>query len=64
MPTHRAVKIITGSFQGVLRVHLPHERGFKPEDALLELQLDAPILQLAAGCFLGCVLGLIGLALV
>jgi Bardet-Biedl syndrome 9 protein len=48
-----AAKLITGSLQGKLRVHLPHQRGFKEEDALLELQLEAAILQLEAGRFSG-----------
>lgn len=50
-----AVKIITGSIQGVLRVHQPHQQGYHIEDILLEVQLDSSILQLAAGNFLGCV---------
>jgi Bardet-Biedl syndrome 9 protein len=51
-----AVKIVTGSLQGVLRVHQPHQQGYNIEDILLEAQLDSSILQLAAGNFLGCVL--------
>jgi hypothetical protein len=49
-----AVKVITGSLQGVLRVHQP-KQGYTIEDILLETQLDSSILQLAAGNFLGCV---------
>lgn len=47
-----AVKVITGSLQGVLRVHQP-KQGYTIEDILLETQLDGSILQLAAGNFLG-----------
>eukprot|EP00877_Chromochloris_zofingiensis_P007512 jgi/Chrzof1/3013/Cz12g08070.t1 len=47
------VKIITGSLQGVLRVHLPHRQDCKVEDILLEQELEAAILQLEAGRFLG-----------
>lgn len=47
------VKIITGSLQGVLRVHQPHQQGYSIEDILLEAQLNSSILQLAAGNFLG-----------
>lgn len=50
-----AVKVITGSLQGVLRVHQPHQQGYHIEDILLEAQLDSSILQLAAGNFLGYV---------
>uniref|UniRef100_A0A383VDZ0 PTHB1 N-terminal domain-containing protein n=1 Tax=Tetradesmus obliquus TaxID=3088 RepID=A0A383VDZ0_TETOB len=46
-------KIITGSLQGMLRVHLPHQRGYHVEDMLLETELEGSILQLAAGNFLG-----------
>lgn len=46
-----AVKVVTGSFQGVLRVYLPKERDFKVEDVLLEIELDQAILQLEAGVF-------------
>lgn len=51
-PVH-VVKIITGSLQGVLRVHLPHRQDCKVEDILLEQELEAAILQLEAGRFLG-----------
>jgi hypothetical protein len=49
------VKVITGSLQGVLRVHQPHQQGYHIEDILLEAQLDSSILQLAAGNFMGYV---------
>lgn len=49
-----AAKLVTGSLQGVLRVHKPHGRGFRPEDCLLEAQLEAGILQIKAGRFAGC----------
>ncbi|WIA14131.1 hypothetical protein OEZ85_002674 [Tetradesmus obliquus] len=51
--TNGNAKIITGSLQGVLRVHLPHQRGYHVEDMLLETELERSILQLAAGNFLG-----------
>lgn len=45
---------MTGSFAGVLRVHLPRERGYRAEDLLLETELEGgPILGLAAGRFTG-----------
>lgn len=47
------VKIITGSLQGNLRIYAPRERDYKPEDLLLELELDQAILQLALGKFAG-----------
>lgn len=53
------VKVITGSLQGVLRVHQPHQQGYHIEDILLEAQLDSSILQLAAGNFMGYVVVLI-----
>ena len=34
---------------GILRIYQPRSKGFKPDDLLLELQLDAPVLQLGAG---------------
>lgn len=48
--TH-AVKIITGSLQGNLRMYLPKERDYRPEDLLLEQELEQAILQIAAGRF-------------
>lgn len=47
-----AVKIVTGSLQGVLRVHQPHQAGCQIEDILLEAELGSSILQVAAGNFL------------
>lgn len=46
-----AVHIITGSFQGRLRVYLPQTRSFQAEDALLEVDLHSAILQLEVGRF-------------
>ncbi len=43
-----ADKLISGSLHGVLRIHSPSQRGLRPEDALLELKLGSPILQLEA----------------
>lgn len=50
--TDGSVKIITGSFQGVLRVHHPVKAGFRIEDLLLEQDLGAPILQVSVGRFI------------
>jgi hypothetical protein len=50
---HAAVCIVTGSLQGMLRVHVPHGRGFHAEDCLLETKLEGGILQLEAGRFAG-----------
>lgn len=49
----RTAKLVTGSLEGVLRVHLPHGRGYHLEDCLLETQLEAGILQLEIGRFAG-----------
>ena len=48
-----ACKVATGSFAGMLRLYYPREREYRVEDLMLESNLDAPILQLAAGAFLG-----------
>jgi Bardet-Biedl syndrome 9 protein len=45
-------KIITGSFQGFLRIFTPKQQGYKVDD-LMEFQLDEPILQIEAGRFVG-----------
>lgn len=45
-------KLVTGSFNGMLRVFLPKSREFKIEDLLAEEQLEFPILQLAVGKFM------------
>ena len=50
-PPRCTAKIITGSFQGNLRIYKVKERDFKPEDLLLEQQLEGPILQVATGHF-------------
>lgn len=45
-----SVKIVTGNFQGILRIYLPTKRGmYQNSDLLLEQDLGAPILQVAAG---------------
>ena len=49
-----ALKIVTGSFSGVLRIYAPRSREFKVEDLLLEIGLGAPILQLECGRFTSC----------
>ena len=51
LPRPAAVKVITGSFQGVLRIYLPQDRDYKIEHLLLEQDLGRPILQLLAGRF-------------
>ena len=51
LPLCFTAKIITGSFQGNLRIYKVKERDFKPEDLLLEQQLEGPILQVATGHF-------------
>jgi len=44
-------KIITGSFQGMLRMYCPKQKEYKIEDLILEKKMDAPILQVTAGKF-------------
>jgi len=44
-------KIITGSYQGMLRMYCPKQKEYKIEDLILEKNLEMPILQLAAGKF-------------
>ena len=48
-----ANKVATGSFSGMLRVYHPRESVYRVEDLMLETSLDAPILQLAVGAFVG-----------
>eukprot|EP00727_Mastigamoeba_balamuthi_P004625 m51a1_g14160 putative protein pthb1 (588) ;mRNA; r:62345-66135 len=55
-------KIVTGSFQGVLRVYRPTSREFQPPHLLLEQQLGSPILQIEAGRFIPGQKGTIGIA--
>ena len=48
----RVVKIVTGSLQGRLRVYLPRDREQRPEDLLLEQELEGgAVLSLACGRF-------------
>lgn len=47
-----AVKIVTGSFQGTLRVFDVKNKTFKPEDIVFEKNFREPILAIAAGKFL------------
>jgi hypothetical protein len=47
-----AVKIVTGSLNGVLRVYCPMQSDFRIEHLLLEENLRRPILQLALGYFI------------
>jgi len=46
-----ADKLITGSFQGLLRIYYPRQAGFRVTDLMLEQNLEEPILQLDAGRF-------------
>ncbi|KAL6763407.1 PTHB1 N-terminus-domain-containing protein [Haematococcus lacustris] len=48
---HEAVKLATGSLSGILRIYQPKDRDFKPEDLLLEQELEQAILQLELGHF-------------
>ena len=43
------LKLLIGSFQGVLRLILPKTKGSHPDDILLEMKLNEPILGLAQG---------------
>lgn len=47
-----SIKIVTGSFQGMLRVHHPAQANYRIEDLLLEHDLGAPILQVSIGRFI------------
>lgn len=42
---------MVGSFQGVLRIYAPKQSEPRPEDLLLEQNLELPILQVEAGIF-------------
>lgn len=44
-------KIIVGSFQGILRIFHPRQKGFEPHDLLLEQNFGVPILQVVVGRF-------------
>ena len=46
------MKIVTGSFSGMLRIYQPSGSEFMPSDLLLESQLAEPILGVAIGQFL------------
>ena len=45
------VKIITGSFQGMLRIFYPRSKDYRIEDLMLEHMIGVPILQLEVGRF-------------
>lgn len=47
-----SVKVVTGSLQGMLRVHHPVKADFRIEDLLLEEDLGAPILQVSIGRYI------------
>ncbi len=47
----KIAKIITGGYQGFLRIYYPRKKEFHPEDLLLEQNLGAPILQVETGRF-------------
>jgi len=44
-------KIITGSFQGMLRMYCPKQKEYKIEDLIFEKNMESPILQVGAGKF-------------
>ena len=44
-------KIVVGSFQGILRIFYPRQKGFEPHDLLLEKDFGMPILQVIVGNF-------------
>lgn len=46
-----AVKIVVGSYNGMLRVFLPRQKEYNVQDLLLEQSLGEPILQVAVGRF-------------
>ena len=46
-----ADKIIVGSYHGILRIYCPKPPNFKPDDLMLEVQLQQPILQVETGRF-------------
>eukprot|EP00397_Hematodinium_sp_SG-2012_P011945 GEMP01012097.1.p1 GENE.GEMP01012097.1~~GEMP01012097.1.p1 ORF type:complete len:826 (+),score=167.44 GEMP01012097.1:49-2526(+) len=46
-----AMKIITAGHSGILRIYKPNKREYKIEDLVLEMDMDAPIIQIAAGLF-------------
>eukprot|EP00944_MAST-04C_sp_MAST-4C-sp1_P015524 g15524.t1 len=46
------VKIVTGSFQGTLRIYYPKGGEYRIEDLMVEQQLGAPVLHLALGKFI------------
>lgn len=45
------IKIITGSFEGMVRIYNPSQRGYKADDLILEEDLGYPILQMKLGAF-------------
>ena len=53
-------KVIVGSFHGFLRIYNPCPlkredggwSGFRPEDVMVEIQLQHPVLQVEAGIFI------------
>jgi|AntAceMinimDraft_5_1070358.scaffolds.fasta_scaffold30221_2 Bardet-Biedl syndrome 9 protein len=45
------VKIVTGSFSGLVRVHAPKDRDYKVDDLVLEMDLKVPIIQVEVGRF-------------
>lgn len=53
-------KVIVGSFHGFLRIYNPRPSkkedggwtGFRPEDVMVETQLQFPVLQVEAGIFI------------
>eukprot|EP00227_Mantoniella_beaufortii_P020094 CAMPEP_0197575954 /NCGR_PEP_ID=MMETSP1326-20131121/1147_1 /TAXON_ID=1155430 /ORGANISM="Genus nov. species nov., Strain RCC2288" /LENGTH=442 /DNA_ID=CAMNT_0043138795 /DNA_START=95 /DNA_END=1420 /DNA_ORIENTATION=- len=45
------VKIVTGSFSGVIRVHAPKDIDYKVDDLVLEADLKLPMIQVEVGRF-------------
>lgn len=46
-------QLLTGSLSGTLRLYQLHGGAYTPQDVVLELALERPILQLAVGAFMG-----------
>ena len=47
-----AMKIITGSFEGILRIYFPRNAEYRIEDLMVEQSLGQPILQIEIGRFI------------
>ena len=49
-----SMKIVVGSFAGILRIFKPSQKDYRAEDLKLEQSLGAPILQVEMGIFHSC----------